>query len=652
MAGSYKYDEEGGQFLTFILTFVLLFLLPLTYSTIPSPSSAAGGKRAQGWFDKKGQKISSVKRLSRRTLLNPKISKRATLVAVGWIAVALLVQKLANTAATSSHTIYDPFAILGISSSLPEKAIKKHYKKLSIKFHPDKLVLGENQTKEEAESHFIELTKAYKSLTDETIRKNYELYGHPDGRQEMSMGIALPTWVVESQNNVWVLGAYGLLFGIGLPFLVARWWYGSRSRTKDQVYNATAQSYFQHLRDDTPLLRLISLLAISEEFRDEKLDVRTAVATARGKALPSGKALDDLEKLVRERLQRWGPEAALPPAFRSASTRKAVILIYAYLLRIDTPDAQLTKAKYLAASKALPLASSLLSISLGHNWLAATERVFRLQQHLVQAVPLNASLPVSELLQLPHMDLALADKLLRGSNGKCDLGIQGFASMTDAERKSVLGVGKNLSDPHYDEMVKVAMEWPRLELVNAYFKVAGERLVTSGAIVQFVVQVRLLPFRKEGIILRNGCRAPKALKAGETDVVPDTRKPTDEDFGRPGLEAEETDGGKQALGFTRAPYLVDERKPHWWIYLGDQKQDRVIVQPVRLSDIGPDKTRSFSVQFQAPPQAGLYTFQACVRSDSYLGSDASQYVKLQVEDPDVLDDGLEEDYISDPEEDT
>ena len=33
----YKYDEEGGQFLTFVITFLLLVLVPLTYSTF-SPS--------------------------------------------------------------------------------------------------------------------------------------------------------------------------------------------------------------------------------------------------------------------------------------------------------------------------------------------------------------------------------------------------------------------------------------------------------------------------------------------------------------------------------------------------------------------------------------------------------------------------------------
>jgi translocation protein SEC63 len=36
------------------------------------------------------------------------------------------------------------------------------------------------------------------------------------------MGIALPTWIVEAHNNIWVLGAYGIIFGVGLPFLVVR----------------------------------------------------------------------------------------------------------------------------------------------------------------------------------------------------------------------------------------------------------------------------------------------------------------------------------------------------------------------------------------------------------------------------------------------
>lgn len=36
------------------------------------------------------------------------------------------------------------------------------------------------------------------------------------------MGIALPKWIVEGKNNIWVLGLYGIIFGAALPGLVVR----------------------------------------------------------------------------------------------------------------------------------------------------------------------------------------------------------------------------------------------------------------------------------------------------------------------------------------------------------------------------------------------------------------------------------------------
>ncbi len=54
-------------------------------------------------------------------------------------------------------------------------------------------------------------------LTDVTIRENWEKYGHPDGRQEVTTGLALPPWVA---NNIWVLAVYGVIFGGALPAIV------------------------------------------------------------------------------------------------------------------------------------------------------------------------------------------------------------------------------------------------------------------------------------------------------------------------------------------------------------------------------------------------------------------------------------------------
>lgn len=88
--------------------------------------------------------------------------------------------------------------------------------------HPDTVKLAEGQTADDANEYFIKLTKAYKALTDEEVRRNVLEHGHPDGKQTVSVGLALPAWIIDSHNNIWVLGFYGVLFGGFLPYFVVR----------------------------------------------------------------------------------------------------------------------------------------------------------------------------------------------------------------------------------------------------------------------------------------------------------------------------------------------------------------------------------------------------------------------------------------------
>lgn len=596
---------------------------------------------------------------------------------MGWASVGYLIHKIANASTNSSHSVYDPFSILGIAVGATEKEIKKHYKRMSIKFHPDKLQVSANQTKEEIESYFVEITKAYKSLTDDTIRKNFELYGHPDGRQEMSMGIALPSWVIESQNNIWVLGIYGLVFGIGLPYLVARWWYGTRSRTKDGLINATAQSFFQHLREDTPPARILALIAISEELQDPILDKR---GSGKNQA-----ALVEMEKEVRERVVRLGERWKLidqvspdhlgdkrkrkriqcadalesDTQFRSHSIHKNLILLYSYLLRVETSSVLLTKERYLLAAKAEKLLNGMLSISLAHNWMDLTILLMDMIQSFVQAVPPSIEArEASELMQLPGITFDSANDLIKSDDKWGPWGLQGLWKMPDSHRKKVLGVGQDgkMDAGTYAEMLRVLGEWPRIELLDAYFKVTGEKIVTPGAIVQYIVKIRTLPFKKDGTLLHAGLRPGSDIsrREQESSVRPSTE---DDDeaklenlIGR--VDPKSDKEGKQPIGFARAPFFLEERKPNWWIFISDSKQSRIIVQPAKCTDVGPDKTRTFSIQFQAPPQPGLYTFRAVVKSDCYLASEAEMSVLLKVDDASKLEEGDFEDDISEPDEDT
>lgn len=113
-------------------------------------------------------------------------------------------------------------------------------------------------------------------MTDDDIRRNYEEYGHPDGKQEYSIGIALPKWIVESTNGYFLLAFYGLLFGVLMPAIVGKWWYGSRNLTKEGIETETAARYFKAVKENSRENDIVNMLAASHEF--EKVPTLCACA--------------------------------------------------------------------------------------------------------------------------------------------------------------------------------------------------------------------------------------------------------------------------------------------------------------------------------------------------------------------------------------
>lgn len=67
----------------------------------------------------------------------------------------------------------DFYQVLGVSRDASQNDIKKAYRKLALKYHPDK-----NQGDKEAESKFKEISAAYEVLSDENKRSKYDRFGH------------------------------------------------------------------------------------------------------------------------------------------------------------------------------------------------------------------------------------------------------------------------------------------------------------------------------------------------------------------------------------------------------------------------------------------------------------------------------------------
>ena len=80
----------------------------------------------------------------------------------------------------------DLYKILGVEKTASQDEIKKAFRKLALKYHPDK-----NPGDKVAEENFKKLNAAYSVLGDEDKRRQYDMYGS----QSFSSGILIHTQI-------------------------------------------------------------------------------------------------------------------------------------------------------------------------------------------------------------------------------------------------------------------------------------------------------------------------------------------------------------------------------------------------------------------------------------------------------------------------
>ncbi|NDK55115.1 molecular chaperone DnaJ [Pontibacter fetidus] len=98
----------------------------------------------------------------------------------------------------------DYYEVLEVSKSASQEEIKKAYRKLAIKYHPDK-----NPDDHTAEDKFKEAAEAYEVLSDQQKRQRYDQFGH----QGMNGGFGGGGMNMED-----IFSQFGDIFGGGSPF--------------------------------------------------------------------------------------------------------------------------------------------------------------------------------------------------------------------------------------------------------------------------------------------------------------------------------------------------------------------------------------------------------------------------------------------------
>ncbi|MFN6943747.1 MAG: molecular chaperone DnaJ [Cytophagaceae bacterium] len=99
----------------------------------------------------------------------------------------------------------DYYEILGVTKSATQEELKKAYRKIAIKFHPDK-----NPDDPTAEEKFKEAAEAYEVLSNQEKRQRYDQYGH--------QGVGGGFGGGGGMNMEDIFSQFGDVFGNGNPF--------------------------------------------------------------------------------------------------------------------------------------------------------------------------------------------------------------------------------------------------------------------------------------------------------------------------------------------------------------------------------------------------------------------------------------------------
>ena len=166
----------------------------------------------------------------------------------------------------------------------------------------------------------------------------------------------------------------------------------------------------------------------------------------------------------------------------------------------------------------------MLNITMSRNWLLPTIAAMRLHAYITQAL-----LPGNSALKAAQIPVVSPSEALGLSTSESNDFSAAVASLSKSDSSSLPDAEKALE------------RLGQTEIVDASFKVIGERYVTPSSFVHLVVKLRVAPIGKDGHV----AQIPKSDK--------DTEK-RDSEFLVSKKDMEDLPGGNHLNGYAHAPY--------------------------------------------------------------------------------------------------
>lgn len=581
-------EYDNSAFYYFAITLLTIYILPGTWYALSEFVLAFAGSGEVGSKARTQSESAKANQLKRESTGFTRLDTTAykvnlVFLLIAWVCFLYLMAMVVNDGEVNT---FDPYTILGVAQGVATSEIKKAYRKLSLKYHPDKNIGDKN-----AEEMFMRIAKAYEALTDEASKENYEKFGNPDGKQALEVSIGLPRIILDNPKVVLVL--YLIAMVVVIPSAVGLWYANSKQYGEKNIKYDTYNAFYTLLQETFRIKNLPEVIAASAECR--------AINTPQ----PS-----DNEPMGLLYASMKSSELMVKPKIEHPVVLRGNLLLHAHVTRkTDNLTPILLKDLNIMLSRIPELIEGIIEISHQRKWLKLSIAAVQFSQCVIQALWTNNH----SLEQLPYFGDSEVKTVVKSGSKPPVKSLSDFLILPDADKKGL----DRLNDEQKQEVLRVCNIIPHLRVTTALFVEEEEKDFLEG------LEDALPPVDDTASAATGSIRGDQIF---EQDLV--TLRIT--------MVRENVTQGDSAHP-VYAPHFPKTVRESWWIVLSDKPFSDSSAKKggevnIHAFEKVTEQTREVvhEVRFMAPQRAGEYEMQLLILSDCYLGLDQTHAISFSV----------------------